>query len=170
MLETPGLHHYDLSLLRRAPVAAIRAASSALLAIGAVIVVIALFNRPLARHVSNWQGFSPWWAVAPFIVLFMYGLLKANYEEVVAIAASGQAALEREAAANERVSTVVQPSDEQQRRAEVVAALQRQWLLSHDGITPAEMAGFRSVRMTEWINTELRSRHEGWQLDQQRTE
>ena len=47
--------------------------------ISAVVLVIALLNRELARAVSEWDGVSPLWALALISVLFIIGLLHANY-------------------------------------------------------------------------------------------
>ncbi len=48
-----------------------------LLALGVIFVV----NRQLAEAVASWHGFSPWFAVGPFVALFVLGLLRANYRE-----------------------------------------------------------------------------------------
>jgi hypothetical protein len=45
-----------------------------------VLGLLFLFNRKLAETVSNWHGFSPWWAVVPFGALVLIGLLQANYK------------------------------------------------------------------------------------------
>lgn len=46
----------------------------------AVLGLLFLCNRPLAKLVSSWHGISPWWAVVPFATLIAIGLVRANYE------------------------------------------------------------------------------------------
>lgn len=41
--------------------------------------VLILLNQPLGQQLVNWDGVSPWWALAPAGVLGLYGLLRANY-------------------------------------------------------------------------------------------
>jgi len=53
---------------------------------------------------------------------------------------------------------------EEARRKQLVAALRNQWVLSNDGITPEEMAGFLSDRIKGWVNIELAERGEQWQV------
>ena len=56
-----------------------------------VLGVVFLFNQPLAEAASSWHGFSPWWAVAPFVTLFVLALMRANYNEVVRLEAAAYA-------------------------------------------------------------------------------
>ena len=44
-----------------------------------VLGILFVLNRSLARLVSSWHGISPWWAVVPFGLLFLVGILRANY-------------------------------------------------------------------------------------------
>jgi len=45
-----------------------------------VLGVLFLFNRHLAESVSTWHGISPAWAVVPFGLLILMGLLRANHD------------------------------------------------------------------------------------------
>jgi Ca2+-binding RTX toxin-like protein len=99
---TPSFSRFCGLLLRKAPTAAIAAADNVLLALAIGIAGLALFNRPLARAVSSWEGFSPWFAAVPFVLLFVYGLLKANYEAFVTIAEREQATRDQLADAGKR--------------------------------------------------------------------
>jgi hypothetical protein len=84
--DTSGFWRYYWYLLRGAPRAAAKAANNATLGVASVGLVIALFNRPLARDVTGWRGVSPLWAVTPFLVWFAYGLLRINYGNIVDLA------------------------------------------------------------------------------------
>jgi hypothetical protein len=72
---------FYLRILKRLPRVIYDAASIA----GTLAVLVAAgvlaFNRPLARQVLGWSGFSPIWAVAPCGLIVVYGLAKTNYEE-----------------------------------------------------------------------------------------
>ncbi len=58
-----------------------------------------------------------------------------------------------------------QSSAEVQRRAVLLDRLQNEYLLSHDGITPAEMARTEvTPREAEWINVRLKEKRELWRV------
>jgi hypothetical protein len=67
-------------LLRATPGIALRAADGAFTGVAILIGGVAFFNRELARHWTNWDGFCPWWALLPFGLLLVYGIVRANYE------------------------------------------------------------------------------------------
>ena len=51
-----------------------------------VVFIIVVLNRQWARFVmQNWMGFSPWWALIPVGALFIWALLKANFEKFQAV-------------------------------------------------------------------------------------
>jgi hypothetical protein len=46
-----------------------------------ILFFLALFNRQLGgRLVTSWHAISLWWAFLPVGILFVYGLMKSNYE------------------------------------------------------------------------------------------
>jgi cell division protein FtsB len=54
---------------------------SYLTGLAALVFALTLFNRGLADRVSAWEGVSPLWSLAPVALLFLYGLMRANYAE-----------------------------------------------------------------------------------------
>jgi hypothetical protein len=86
-----GVIRFYGRLLLQAP----KAAWSALGHLGNLVLlvpgVLFVFNRPLAKSVSAWEGISPLWAIVPFSVFLLVGLLAANYNAFVATAANGSA-------------------------------------------------------------------------------
>ncbi len=47
-----------------------------------IIFGLALFNKPLANRVGDWEGFSPWWCLIPVGLLLLYGLIAATYKDL----------------------------------------------------------------------------------------
>src|SRR4051812_46134276 len=76
----PGPVRFQWQVIRAAPRAAWDALSWYGNGLFIVLGVLFLLNRKVAAQVSNWHGFSPWWALVPFGVLVLIGLLRANYD------------------------------------------------------------------------------------------
>jgi hypothetical protein len=48
--------------------------------------VLALFNRAVGPWLMNsWQSISPWWSLLPIGALFLYGLMRVNYDRYRAV-------------------------------------------------------------------------------------
>lgn len=46
-----------------------------------VIFLLTLLNRRLGeRLVMSWHAISPWWSLVPVAMIFIYGLMRSNYE------------------------------------------------------------------------------------------
>jgi hypothetical protein len=84
-LSARTMRGYYWALLRRVPGVLWQSWNKAITFLAALVAVLALVNREAARDVTNWHGFSPFWALAPFGLLVFYGLLRANYEAFDAI-------------------------------------------------------------------------------------
>lgn len=56
--------------------------NSYLTALGIFLLVLALFNKPLANSLSDWEGVSPWWSLVPVGLLLLYGLIAATYNDL----------------------------------------------------------------------------------------
>lgn len=68
-------------LLRQTPQAIWEAGGHFQTLVLLVLAVLFLANRHLAESVSSWEGISPLWAIVPFAVLILLGLLRANHNE-----------------------------------------------------------------------------------------
>jgi predicted membrane chloride channel (bestrophin family) len=68
------------ALAQKVPGILWRTANRVLTIVGLVVVVLALLNREWSKSLADWEGFSPWWAVAAIAALFLWGLACANYE------------------------------------------------------------------------------------------
>jgi len=62
-----------------------KAVSRVLAGIGLVALIVLAFNRPLGEKIMSWEGISPWWAIVPMIVLFLYGLMRAIHAKHAAL-------------------------------------------------------------------------------------
>jgi hypothetical protein len=83
--QQTSMARYYWRLLRLAPGLAAKAGNGALGWIGVVVIVLFLVNRELGKAVASWDGVSPWWALAPFGTLLLFGLLRANHQEFAAL-------------------------------------------------------------------------------------
>jgi hypothetical protein len=101
--ERIGFLRFWARALKRAPGVVVRAANGAVAIIGVLLVVVALVNRPLARELASWQGFSPLWALLPFVCLVAYGLARAVHDEFVAVEEQRDAACRERDAARDRI-------------------------------------------------------------------
>lgn len=69
------------SLSLRAIILLFNETDRVLTAVTVLAFLVAFFNREAGKAVTTaWEGFDPWWAVAPVAFLVVYGLMKANYE------------------------------------------------------------------------------------------
>jgi len=62
-----------------------------------------------------------------------------------------------------KLSTNIPTEQEKQRRARLLSGLQKEYFLSNDGFTSAELAGTEiTEREADWINRRLHDKNEGW--------
>ena len=53
---------------------------------GVLAFLLGLVNRPLLGSLERgWSGISPWWSLAPVLLLGIYGLAKVNYQRYKAL-------------------------------------------------------------------------------------
>lgn len=93
-----GPCHFYLRLLWRLPVRLVETIDKVLAIIGVIAFALLLFNKPAAGKLMDWDGISPWYAVVPIGILWLYSLLRANYDEFLV---TQQGALDAERTASQ---------------------------------------------------------------------
>lgn len=46
--------------------------------IALLFFLVLICNKRAAQHMSNWDGISPWWALVPVVIVFIYSLIKSH--------------------------------------------------------------------------------------------
>jgi len=75
------LRFYAAAIIKRVPGVLFSATDLVVSLAGVVIFLLTLFNKSLAKAITDtWGGFSPWWSVIPIALVFIWLVLRAMYE------------------------------------------------------------------------------------------
>ena len=125
----PSILAFYWKVVRALPAHFLSSADLAFNMIGIVSVVVLLFNQPLARRITEFDGFSPWFAIAPVLALTLFTVVRETHRQYesdvqTALNAKGTdaAAFERERA---QIAAELEAArmDAQKARAELARVL-----------------------------------------------